>query len=156
MLPSIWGPNFWYVLHIITFSYPLNPSEYDKRAYHDFFTTVKDVIPCDICKKHYSKYIMEYPIGPHLDSKANLIKWLIQIHNFVNLSLDKPIYSNEEVMNIYSNLKPVSPFINIDEYEIAGRKKAKENYKLIIGLIILFTAIIFFIKKIYQVNYYYV
>ena len=155
MKPELWGPNMWYILHLITFSYPLEPSEYDKRAYHDFFHNLKDVIPCDICKKHYNKYIIQYPIGPHLDNRGNIIKWLIQIHNFVNLSLNKPIYTNEEVLNIYKNLNSVSPFINIDEYEINGRKKTKENYNLIIGLIIFLSLLIFLTKKLYQINYYY-
>ena len=155
MKPELWGPNMWYILHLITFSYPIEPSEFDKRSYHDFFHNLKDVIPCDVCKKHYSKYIVQYPIGPHLDNRGNIIKWLIQIHNFVNLSLNKPIYSNEEVLNIYKNLKPVSPFINVDEYEINGRKKKEENYNLIIGLIILLLLLIFISKKLYQINYYY-
>ena len=38
MKPDIWGPHFWYILHIISFDYPLRPTEYDKRVYHDFYS----------------------------------------------------------------------------------------------------------------------
>ena len=84
MKPSLWGSHLWYILHIITFDYPDNPTSYDKIAYRDFFTNIKNVLPCKECKKHYNTFITDYPITPHLDRKSDLVKWLIQIHNFVN------------------------------------------------------------------------
>ena len=101
----IWGPHLWFVLHIITFTYPENPTYHDKLSYKEFFTNIKNVIPCDECKKHYSEHITKYPITPHLDRKADLIKWLIQIHNFTNISLNKPTYTIEEVMAKYKTMK---------------------------------------------------
>ena len=62
MDPKIWGPNIWYTLHIISLYYPTNPTEFQKRAYHDFFINLKEVLPCSKCKDHYTKYVSEYPI----------------------------------------------------------------------------------------------
>jgi hypothetical protein len=154
MKPSVWGPHFWYILHIITFNYPLNPSEYHKRAYHDFFTNLKDVIPCEDCQKHYTKHIQEYPIGPHLDNRGNLVKWLIQIHNFANLSLGKPAYTPEEVLYIYSKVKAISPFIEVDETQILQKKTHEKNKGMLYILIIAFLAIAFTMKMRYRYNYY--
>ena len=61
MHPSIWGSQLWYIMHLISFEYPINPTEYDKRIYHDFYTSLKDVIPCEDCKKHYREHITRYP-----------------------------------------------------------------------------------------------
>ena len=90
MLPAIWGPHLWFVMHVISFEYPQQPSEYDKRIYHDFYTSLKDVIPCQDCRKHYREFITRYPITPHLDTRDGLIKWVIQVHNFVNDHWGKP------------------------------------------------------------------
>jgi len=120
MLPSIWGPHLWFIMHIISFEYPQQPSEYDKRIYHDFYTSLKDVIPCSDCKKHYRDFITQYPITPHLDTRSSLIKWVIQVHNFVNKSIGKPELSVQEVLDIYANLKPQSPFVRIN---LATNKK---------------------------------
>lgn len=157
MDPKIWGPNFWYILHIITFTYPSEPTENDKTMYHDFFHILKHIIPCEECKKHYTKYISQYPITPHLDSKANLIKWLIQVHNFVNVSLGKPIYEPSEVLTLYSNLIPTSPFDNLNEQELIGKgkKKYEFNYKLAYTLLVVLAIIIIFVKHTYHRNYYY-
>ena len=73
MEPKIWGPHLWFVLHIMTFNYPNNPTTFDKEAYRDFFTSLKNVIPYEQCKKHYKKHIQEYPITPHLDNKNQLL-----------------------------------------------------------------------------------
>ena len=105
MDPKIWGPFMWFILHIITFNYPEKPSSFDKEAYRDFFISLKNVIPCEQCRKHYSKNIQEHPITPHLDNKTNLIKWLINIHNLVNISLNKRMYTMDEVLQTYENLK---------------------------------------------------
>ena len=121
MKPDIWGPHFWYILHIISFDYPLRPTEYDKRVFHDFYSSLKDIIPCEKCRKHYRTHINKYPLTPHLDTRDTLVKWVIQVHNFVNASLGKPILSIPEVMDIYANLKPLSPFATIDN--IAIKKK---------------------------------
>lgn len=155
MDPTIWGPHMWYVLHIITFAYPKEPTEYDKQRYSDFFNTIKNVIPCEVCQKHLNKYMSEYPIGPHLDSKANLIKWLIQIHNFVNVSLGKPVYTPSEVVEVYKNIKPISPFYNVDEEEVKVKRKSEKNKSFIYLLLVFLLITIIFLKYKYTRNYYY-
>ena len=37
MDPKIWGPPGWLFLHTITFNYPTNPTEEDKKYYKNFF-----------------------------------------------------------------------------------------------------------------------
>ena len=110
MEPKIWGPFMWFILHIITFNYPDKPLPNHKESYRDFFNSLKNVIPCEQCRKHYAVHIKQYPISPHLDSKKNLIEWLIYIHNMVNISLNKRTFTTEEVLTIYENLEPISPF----------------------------------------------
>jgi hypothetical protein len=110
MKPELWGPFVWYVLHIISFNYPINPSQFEKTAYREFYMNVKNVLPCESCRRHYSTYLSIYPISPHMDSRATLIKWVIQVHNFVNKQLGKRLYSVPEILNIYKNLQPQSLF----------------------------------------------
>jgi len=153
MHPNIWGPHLWYIMHLISFEYPENPTEYDKRIYHDFYNSLKDVIPCIDCKKHYRDHITQYPITPHLDSRATLIKWVIQIHNFVNMSLGKSTMTNEQVMELYKNLIPHSPFIKINTNEIIKQKEEKQYYRIYI-FIFLALLIIIAIKYYYQKYYF--
>jgi hypothetical protein len=152
MLPSIWGPHLWFMMHVISFEYPLNPTEYDKRIYHDFYTTLKEVIPCDLCKKHYRDFITKYPLTPHLDTRDTLVKWVISIHNFVNSSLGKPTLTDAQVMDIYSKIKPVSPFATVDTIEIMKKHEIK-RYNKIYGWLIIMIIIILCAR--YYFNRYY-
>ena len=152
MKPEIWGPHLWYILHIISFEYPLNPTEYDKRIYHDFYTSLKDVIPCEMCRKHYRTHINKYPLTPHLDTRDTLVKWVIQVHNFVNASLGKPIFTIAQVMDIYSNLNPISPFATVDTIAIAKKHEEKQYMKTYYWIVFL---LIFAIGSHYYCDRYY-
>ena len=90
MDPAIWGPHFWFVLHLVSFHYPDNPNQKHKDAYKSFYNSIQGVLPCQNCRRH-SKLFKSYPIEPHIDSKLDLIRWVNQIHNFVNAKLGKPI-----------------------------------------------------------------
>ena len=152
MKPEIWGPHFWYIMHIISFNYPANPTEYNKTAYREFYTTLKDVLPCEKCRRHYQTYLAAYPISPHLDSRAHLIKWVIQVHNFVNERLGKRTYTIGEVLNIYKNIKPTSPF-NFNDVEPFLNPIYKTRYKII--TIIIFLLILSLYFKYYYYKYHY-
>ena len=153
MKPEIWGPQLWYILHIISFEYPIKPTEYDKRIYHDFYTSLKDVIPCEICRKHYQTHIHKYPLTPHLDTRDTLVKWVIQVHNFVNASLGKPIFTIEQVMDIYKNLQPLSPFASVDTIAIVKKHEDKQYIKMYYWLVILFIIIV--VSRYYFNRYYF-
>lgn len=111
MNPEIWGPHAWMFLHTITLNYPENPSYQDKQTHRLFFESLQDVIPCPKCKQHYKQNLIDYPI--QLNSKKELISWLINIHNQVNLKNNKRKYSYEEVNHIYNDLYNSVNYTNI-------------------------------------------
>ena len=36
MLTTVWGPSLWHTLHTMSFNYPVNPTEKNKREYKQF------------------------------------------------------------------------------------------------------------------------
>lgn len=100
-----WGPKLWYALHTITFNYPENPTLIDKQNYETFFISLKHVLPCIICQKHYATHLEKHPINQNLSDRISLSKWLVNVHNEVNIMLGKPIMSFEEVVKLYKNEK---------------------------------------------------
>ena len=101
---NIWGPPAWTFLHTVTYNYPENPTEDDKRNYHNFFDSLQHVLPCEKCKDHYKQNIQKYDLDSNLDSREDLVKWLIDLHNNVNKDNGKPVWSYDEVYNKYDNL----------------------------------------------------
>ena len=86
---NVWGPSAWTFLHTITFNYPEDPTEDDKRKYYNFFMNLKDVLPCKKCQAHYKENIQKYDLSDNLDSRQDLVQWLIYIHNEVNIKIEK-------------------------------------------------------------------
>ncbi len=35
MLTSVWGPSLWHYLHTMSFNYPVNPTDANKRHYRN-------------------------------------------------------------------------------------------------------------------------
>lgn len=103
MHPEFWGASGWKFLHSITFQYPLKPSVNDKAHYKEFFNSLKYTLPCEKCSYHYMNHLRKYPIDGALESRDQLVRWLINVHNEVNKSLGKREYKYEEVIDIYKD-----------------------------------------------------
>ena len=56
MITYIWGPLLWHFLHIMSFNYPVNPEEYNRKnnynkgfiqsAYYNFIRIFQYILPC--------------------------------------------------------------------------------------------------------------
>jgi hypothetical protein len=102
--PETWGPFFWHTIHIVALGYPTNPSYTDKRAAKEFYESLQHMLPCGVCREHYAKHLVANPISTFLDRRVDLFRWTIQIHNEVNKSLNKPQWTEQEVMAYYARL----------------------------------------------------
>jgi len=104
MNQAVWGPNLWFSLHSITFMYPLNPTPIDKKNYYDFFMSLKNVLPCSVCRKNYERHLYESPINDALESRKNLVLWLIDLHNLVNAETGKQFMNPNKVIKRYEEI----------------------------------------------------
>jgi hypothetical protein len=92
--PSSWGNNAWIFLHCVTYCYPENPTELEKKHYCSFFSSLGKVLPCPNCRKHYMEWYKKFPCNKFLENRTTLSKWLYELHNFVNYTIDKPLIDN--------------------------------------------------------------
>lgn len=100
---TVWGPSAWTFLHSITMTYPESPGELEKQFYKNFFKNLGNVLPCSKCQQHYNEHLKELPLDEHLSSRREIVEWLIELHNKVNISLGKPTMNYDEVMQLYYN-----------------------------------------------------
>ena len=101
MDPTIWGPPMWFVMHSITFNYPEKPTAVERRIHRDFFHNIAHVLPCSVCRNHFEHVLREYPIEPHLDTRASLVQWLVDVHNIANERDGKPRLPIDVVLSQY-------------------------------------------------------
>ena len=117
--PTVWGPFFWHTIHIAALGYPQEPSYTHKKAAKDFFESLQVMIPCAICREHYAEHLKAYPISPHLDSRKDLFKWTVVLHNAVNKMLGKPEFTELDSVKFYKRLgaRGKSPVLTNEHFE---------------------------------------
>lgn len=90
LITKIWGGPGWVFTHAITFGYPINPTEEQKKQYRDFFVSLGNVLPCRFCRESYQKFITtgETMLSDEvLENRETLTKWFYRIHEAVNEKL---------------------------------------------------------------------
>lgn len=126
--PKVWGPHYWFVLHTISISYPINPNDVMKKKYYDFIQNLPLFIPIEGIGNSFSKLLDQYPVTPYLDSRQSLVRWTHFIHNKINSALKLPTMTLEESMTAYyENYKPK---------EIKDLEQRKKREKIIFSIIL--------------------
>lgn len=104
MNQNIWGSHLWFSLHTISLNYPLKPNEIDKKYYRNFFINLQEVIPCSVCKTNYKRHLNEHPIDNYLHNRKEIVYWVIDMHNMVNVEIGKKVYSYDKVIKKYEDV----------------------------------------------------
>ena len=99
--PNVWGPHGWKFMHYVSLGYPQEPTENDKRNYKEFYSNLKNVLPCKTCAMNYERNLTELPIDNALQSRDSLVKWVIDIHNKVNKETNKRELGYDEAIQLY-------------------------------------------------------
>jgi len=111
-----WGPVLWNILHGIaertgSTAFPLYRDD-ERRALIRMMKALVKVIPCPSCKEHYEVYlkqhpvdktIMETPYGEPL--KTYVKKWFWELHNWVNESLERPMFLYDDLTPTYKDIR---------------------------------------------------
>tara|TARA_B100000123_G_scaffold243974_1_gene199069 strand:+ start:966 stop:1436 length:471 start_codon:yes stop_codon:yes gene_type:complete len=146
MNSEIWGPYFWFTLHTVTLAYPEKPTYVEKSHYQNFFLSLQNVLPCKVCQQHYNNHLKEFPIGSFLEDKESLVIWCFKLHNKVNESLGKKLFTFKEFKDKYRKIYAPTILQKVTNTECIKKYK---KYKFII-LIILLVSVLIIIYKFYR------
>jgi hypothetical protein len=104
---NIWGPHYWFFLHTVAESYPINPNDVTKRKYYDLINNMPLFIPDTDIGDKFSKMLDRYPVTPYLDNRDSFVRWTHFIHNKINVQLGKEELSLPSALEKYrSEYKP--------------------------------------------------
>ena len=89
-LTSIWGPALWHALHTISFNYPTNPTDSDKKNYREFMLSLVNVLPCKYCRENLINNYKEYPLTMEcMENRNKFSRYVYKLHETVNKLLGK-------------------------------------------------------------------
>lgn len=109
--PQVWGPHYWFFLMTIALSYPENVNATVKRKYYDMVMNLPIFIPNTKIGNSFSNLLDKYPVSPYLDNRDSFVKWVVFIHNKVNVSLGKRELSQDKALKTYFDHYKPKPII---------------------------------------------
>jgi len=90
MLTTVWGPGLWHYLHTMSFNYPIQPTQQDKREYKNFIINLQYTLPCKYCRINLKKNFKHMPLQScHLKNRGAFSKYVYNLHEFINKMLHK-------------------------------------------------------------------
>jgi hypothetical protein len=102
--PRIWGPAFWFTLHVTAAHYPENPSPIVRHLMKNRILAIPYEIPCSKCRSHAIAFIdnNKEKLDDIVSNKHKLGKFYVEFHNNVNMRYGKPIWDYEKAYKLYS------------------------------------------------------
>ena len=109
MQPSIWGPTFWFTIHLVSFNYPVQPTKAQKKAYRQWMKAIGKVLPCRSCRENYKQNLDDAKGKGSTDDYASrdaFSRFCWRLHNVVNETLRKEQEPNfEAVRHLYEGFR---------------------------------------------------
>lgn len=108
--PKVWGPAFWFSLHVSAAYYPDNPSDIVRERMKQRILAIPYEVPCATCRPHASAFIESYrdKLDLVVSTKHELGKFYVDFHNKVNQRYGKPEWKYEDAYKVYSGNAKVS------------------------------------------------
>lgn len=102
--PNIWGPPFWFSLHISALYYPEEASPIVRERMKNRILAIPYEIPCGLCRPHASSYIEKNKenLDNIVNGRESLFRFYLDFHNAVNARYGKEQWSYERAYNHYS------------------------------------------------------
>ena len=95
------------ILHTMSFNYPVNPTEKDKKNYRNFVLNLQNVLPCKYCRINLKNNMKVHPLlDCHLKNRDKFSRYIYKLHEIVNKMLKKKSgLSYCKVREIYENFR---------------------------------------------------
>ena len=131
MLTTIWGPNLWHYLHTISFNYPVNPSNDDKKYYKQFIMNLQYTLPCKYCRINFKNNLKYLPLtNDDMKNHENFSKYVYKLHELINKMLKKNSgLTYCDVRERYENFRSRCTLNDQKNKIFNFKKKIKENTK---------------------------
>jgi len=99
---SEWGPPLWNVLHIAA---QYGPVRAGQANWMNLIKALRTGLPCPDCSAHYNRWLNTHPLRASLipGLSFDIGKWILDLHNDVNVRTGKPTWNMAQVAAAYSN-----------------------------------------------------
>lgn len=129
MLTSVWGPSLWHYLHIMSFNYPVKPSQEQKEKHREFILNLQYTLPCRYCRENLKRNLKQLPLSCNaLKNRENFSRWVYKLHELINKMLGKKSgLTYKQVRERYEHFRSRCTLDKDKEKKTKKVKKCKKN-----------------------------
>jgi hypothetical protein len=85
-----WGPAQWHFLHMMSFNYPVNPTDDDKKHYREYIYNLRYILPCKYCRINLANNLKKKPLKMcNMKNRETFSRYIYELHELVNKMLGK-------------------------------------------------------------------
>jgi hypothetical protein len=101
--PRVWGPPFWFSLHVSSANYPIKASNLTRELMKNRIKALPIEIPCSACRPHAHAYVesRKEELDDICSGRDSLFRFYVDFHNAVNKRYNKPIMSYDEARKMW-------------------------------------------------------
>lgn len=126
MMTTIWGPSTWHFLHTVSFNYPINPTDDDKKNYKNLILNLQNVLPCKYCRQNLKNNLKMHPIKIcDMKDRDSFSRYIYNLHEVVNKLLGKK--SNLSYCDIRERYEHFRSRCTLDKPRILKIRKTKKE-----------------------------
>jgi hypothetical protein len=131
MLTTVWGPSVWMFLHTMSFNYPVDPTEEDKKHYRDFVLSLQNVLPCKYCRMNLVKNFKQLPLTmADMKNRETFSRYIYELHELVNNMLQKKSnLTYDDVRERYEHFRARCTLDVKEKKKIVNNKSRKDKTK---------------------------
>ena len=132
MLTTVWGPSMWHFLHTMSFNYPVQPTDDDKKHYRDFMLSLQYVLPCKYCRQNLTKNYKVFPLkASDMANRESFSRYVYKLHEMINKMLKKKSgLSYCDVRERYEHFRSRCTDENPKLFDIKAYKNKNKNKTL--------------------------
>ena len=128
MLTAVWGPSLWHSLHTISFNYPVNPTDQEKKHYREFICSLQYVLPCKYCRKNLKKNFKTLPPTMEvMKSRYTFSRYIYDLHELINKMLKKK--SNLSFCDVQNRYEHFRARCTTEKPDVWNMKQIREKLK---------------------------
>lgn len=102
--PKVWGPAFWFSLHVSAAHYPVSASPIVRERMKGRILALPYEVPCKACRPHAIAFIEKHRanLDQIVSGRDELVKFYVNFHNQVNKRYGKKEWTTEEAKVYYT------------------------------------------------------
>ena len=133
MLTTAWGPAAWHFLHMISFNYPIHPTNENKKHYMEMIKNLQYVLPCKYCRINLTNNFKKKPITlSDMKNRDSFSRYVYDLHETVNKMLKKKsglTYCDVRERYEHFRARCVDEKPKVFNFKKTMKKRQKENEK---------------------------